>query len=207
MMSQFRKHFKIKTILFYISVCPYLVFLILGVVSCVGYAIDKGYVDLYYVISPLSDFFLNAIFENEIPALFLIIFCIAYPIYYLIDKSTNKQLLHKEAQYTSDTKKLDKLFILYILSFVLYFWYAYSCIVGMDVGIFNTHYAYGFDVLTMCLFVTTFIPIFPIVLFFQIIYLCKCFPLLKEKQRNTIKLLITITILLIFIPCALYKIF
>jgi len=148
---------KIKKIVFLITIIPYVVFLLLGIYNCINSSLENKYLDLYALIEPLDQFWFDIITDFNIFFICLIIFCVGYPIYYLLDKYNKKKIKEKDNIVQS---KLSKSFILYIISFIPYFFLIYSCIFGIDFGFFgNTSTYYGFEALFIAGIAGCVIPI------------------------------------------------
>ena len=101
----------IKKILLLLSLLPYLIFLVTGIFNIYQTSIDKGYLDLYAFIEPLGNFWIEIITSLNVVLIFLTIFCIGYPIYYLLDRHTMKKNNVLETHF--EINKPNKLFVLY----------------------------------------------------------------------------------------------
>lgn len=195
----------IKKILLLLSLLPYLIFLVTGIFNIYQTSIDKGYLDLYAFIEPLGNFWIEIITNLNVVLIFLTIFCIGYPIYYLLDRHTMKKNNVLEAQ--SKVNKPNKLFVLYMISFIPYLYLIYSCIFGIQFGFFfNTSTYYGFEAIILALLSGSIIPIYPIVGIFQIIFTIKKYKMFSNFQKRFLKSMITILLLLLLIPSILYLI-
>lgn len=189
---------KIKKIVFLITIIPYVVFLSLGIYNCINSSLENKYLDLYALIEPLEQFWFDIITDFNIFFICLIIFVVGYPIYYLLDKSNKKKNKEKDNIVQS---KLSKSFLLYIISFIPYFFLIYSCIFGIDFGFFgNTSTYYGFEALFIAGIVGCVIPIYPIILIFQIIYTIKKYKTFTINKKRILKYIIFSIISLILIP-------
>lgn len=73
------KEKSIKKILFYVSLIPYAVLLIWGIINCVIYSIKEHELDLYIIIEPALNFWLEAIVEVNILYIGIIVFALGYP--------------------------------------------------------------------------------------------------------------------------------
>lgn len=185
---------KLKKGLFILALIPYIIFLILGVINCIKYTIDNQVLDLYELIAPLSDFWFDTIIEFNFIYVILIIFCVGYPIFYLVDKS------HQKQEKLEKTKKFDKYLLLYILSFIPYLFLTYTCIFGIEFGFFTTDMYYGFDALLIALIAGTIIPIYPLILIYQIVYTLKQHKNFSNKLKKSIILMVILLVASIIIP-------
>ncbi len=187
----------VKKIFLLITIIPYIIFLLLGIYNCINSSFENKYLDLYALIEPLDYFWFDIMTDFNIFFICLIVFCIGYPIYYILDKSNKK----KFKGTNSNTKtKISKSFILYIISFIPYLFLIYSCIFGIDFGFFgNTSTYYGFEALFIAVIAGCIVPIYPIILIFQIIYTIKKYQTFTLNIKRVIKYIIISIILLILI--------
>ena len=106
-----------------------------------------------------------------------------------------------------EINKPNKLFVLYMISFIPYLYLIYSCIFGIQFGFFfNTSTYYGFEAIILALLSGSIIPIYPIVGIFQIIFTIKKYKMFSNFQKRFLKSMITILLLLLLIPSILYLI-
>lgn len=187
---------KLKKGLFILALIPYIIFLILGVINCIKYTIDNQVLDLYELIAPLSDFWFDTIVEFNFMYVILIIFCVGYPIFYFIDLSNQKRI--------NKPKKINKSLVLYILSFIPYLFLTYTCIFGIEFGFFDTDMYYGFDALLIALIAGTIIPIYPLILIYQIVYTLKQYKNFSNKFKKSIILIVISIFASIIIPSLIY---
>lgn len=191
---------KIRKILLLLSCLPYVIFLVMGIFNLCQTSIEEGYLYLYGLFEPLVDFWLYIIVDLNIVVIILTIFCVGYPINYFLDKTSKKKDNALEAQ--SKIKKTNKFFVLYMISFLPYLYLIYSCIFGLKFGLFfNNEVCYGFEAIILVLIFGSIIPIYPIILIFQIIYTKKNYKVFSSVQKKIFKTSITILlILLIVVP-------
>ncbi len=185
----------IKKIIFLISLLPYILFLILGIINTTNYCIKYNHIDLYQLIAPLSDFWFEGTTSFNIPIIILSAFCIIYPIYFIID-----YLINKNKKRDNRNLKINKLFKFYLITFLPYIYLILKSFLGVKTGLFTNHgTSYGFDAIMLVLIVGTFIPIYPAVLIFQIIYTILNRNKFTLKEKKIIKwLILSIVLLLIF---------
>ena len=187
---------KVKDGLFMLSLIPYIIFLILGIINCIQYSIEFKHLDLYELIAPISDFWFDTIIEFNFMYFGLILFFVGYPIFYFIDLSNHKKI--------NKQKKINKSLILYILSFIPYLFLTYTCIFGIEFGFFDTDMYYGFEALTIALMIGILIPIYPFILIYQIIFALKQHKTFSKKFKNSIILIIVLLIASIIIPSLIH---
>ncbi len=196
---------KIKTILLLLSIFPYLIFLVMGIFNLCYDSINNGYLDLYALFEPLTNVWHEIIGNLNIIFIILAIFCVGYPIYYLLDKSSKKKDNTLEA--SPKPKKINKLFVLYIISFLPYLYLIYSCIFGIELGFFSsTSTYYGFTAIIIAFVSLSIVPIYPILLIFQIIYTIKKYKIFSDIQRKVLKVTIIILLLLLIVPSIIHLI-
>lgn len=196
------KKIDIKKIFFFITIIPYIIFLLLGIYNFINSSFENKSLDLYALIEPLSNFWFDILIDFNIFLLCLIVFCIIYPIYYLLDISDK----NKYKEITNNIQsKVSKTFVLYIISFIPYLFLVYSCIFGIDFGIFmNTSTYYGFEALLIAIINGSVIPVYPIILIFQIVYTIKKHKTFTPNMKKILKYIIISIILLILIPSIIY---
>jgi len=188
----------VKKIFLFITIIPYIIFLLLGIYNCINSSFENKYLDLYALIEPLDHFWFEVITDFNIFFICLTVFCVGYPIYYLLDKSNKKKLKKTDNNIQA---KVSKSFILYIISFIPYLFLIYSCIFGIDFGFFgNTSTYYGFEALFITVIAGCIVPVYPIILIFQIIYTIKKYKTFTLNIKRVIKYIIISIILLILIP-------
>lgn len=91
----------------------------MGIFNLCQDIVETGHLDLYCLVEPFTNFWIEIILDLNIFHIILAIFCIGYPIYYLLDKPSKKK--EKILKINSKIKKNDKLFVLYMISFLPYF--------------------------------------------------------------------------------------
>ncbi len=180
---------KIKKILFYISLIPLALLLIMTIYySIAGYYvsyIEKSFYGFDAMERFLGDVYHDVIISiaDFIPACIAILW-IGYQIYYFITlKKDEKPKEEKRKKY-----ELSKIvFFICILCWVIFFLLGiYAFFFGADAGWFYTNIVYGIDgVLTMWLWLLIafgwFIPILPVTLLYMIIYL-----IIKRKNKKKV---------------------
>lgn len=194
---QEKNRLEVKNIFLLITIIPYIIFLLLGIYNCVNSSFENKFLDIYALIEPLDNFWFEVITDFNIFFICLIAFCVGYPIYYILDKS-NKKKFKETANNTQ--AKVSKSFILYFISFIPYLFLIYSCIFGIDFGFFNTSTYYGFEALFIAVIKGCIVPVYPIILIFQIIYTIKKQKTFTLNIKRVIKYIIISIILLILIP-------
>lgn len=193
----------IKKILLLLSLFLYLIFLVTGIFNTYQTSIDNRHLDLYAFIEPLGNFWIEIIDNLNIILIFLTIFGLGYPIYYLLDKHMLKKNNILETQ--PQINKSNTLFTLYMVSFIPYLYLIYSCIFGIKFGFFfSTSTYYGFKAIILALLSGSIIPIYPIVGIFQIIFTIRKYKKFSNFQKRILKSMITILLLLLLIPSMLY---
>ncbi len=198
--------FKIKKILLFLSILPYLILLVMGIFNLCQDIVETGHLDLYCLVEPLANFWFEIIIDLNIFYIFLIIFCIVYPIYYLLDKPSKKK--DKELKVPPKIKKNDKLFVLYMISLLPYLLLIYFSIFGIEISFFDdTTIYYGFEAILIVLLVGSIIPIYPIILIYQIIFTIKKHKFFSNIQKKIVLRTIIILLLLLIIPSIIYLFF
>ncbi len=165
----------IKKGLFLISLIP-LLGIIIGFITSI---IEYGFLDSGEFVSPIS-------LENWFIIFNLSFLCFGYPIYYLSEKFS--------------IKKNDKLYYIYLFSFLPYLFLIYPSIVGIDFfgSLFHSSTYYGFHAILISLIICSISPIYLPILIFQIIYTIKKYKFFTIIQKQKIKIiLISIISLLI----------
>lgn len=103
----------------------------------------------------------------------------------------------------NEQPKLKKSFIFYLITFIPY------CIL-IPVAFFGTTFIfnkiYGFDAVVLMALAFCIIPVFPILLLFQLIYTIKNRKKFSKKQKNITICFISIILALIFAPCIFYEV-
>ena len=95
----------------------------MGIFNLCHSSIEKGYLDLYALIEPLDHIWFEMITDLNIVFIILIIFCVGYPIYYLLDRSSKRK--DNALENNVETKKTNILFVLYMVSFLPYLFLVY----------------------------------------------------------------------------------
>lgn len=185
-----KKRPDIKTVILWISLIPYIVFLVWGLILCIkGIVTDwHGYLDLYPIVVPIGDFWFDCVIMGNILAIALAIFSVGYPIYYIIDRrlKSGKPPVMIGDTSSDDGKKCTRFFVLYALLYAVYLSIPISGFTGMDTGFFNTRIEYGFDAMAWTVICGVFIPVFPALLLFDIIYTVKCRKTWQPWQKRLI---------------------
>lgn len=96
--------------------------------------------------------------------------------------------------------------VLFLLSFVPYLLLVKAALFGADVGLFNSYIAYGFEAVYVLLCYFTIIPIFPVCLIYEIIYVLVGFCKFNRVRRMVIIVIPVTIVLLIVAPCTIYSI-
>ena len=195
------KNINRKKLLFFISLLPYAIFAALGILNCIYSTIVHKYLDLYALIEPAVNFWLEVIVYFNILSIFLIAFCVGYPAFYLLDQSEKKKV-----QGMDNYKKTVNIsFILYILSFIPYLVLIHSCIFGVDFGFWNNISTYyGFEALFIAVVGGCLIPIYPVILIFQIIYTIKKYKTFTPKSKIIMKCMVAVLAALLIVPAIIY---
>lgn len=164
-------------------------------------------------MSPVDDFWLDYFYSNfNIFYLCLAVFCVGYPIYYLIDYKDNSETNKNFVDDKNDLiiyetrKKVDILFILYLISFIPYFALIYFSIFGIRFCLFACSIVYGFDAVIAVLIYGSIIPVFPVVFIFQIIYFVMNYKKITIIKRNFIKNIIIILIVALVCSICMVKV-
>lgn len=171
---------KIKKILFYICLIPYIWILLQCIYYCFagyGYELGKTAHGFVAITNFLGEAFGEVSFflMDNLAFLILAIIWIGYQFYYLL--TYKKESISKiEKRKKWNVKKI--LFILSITCWIIYFAsgiYAFFFGSMTGGGLFNPTMEYGFAALTSTLFwnllAFTYIPVLPITLIYIIIYL------------------------------------
>lgn len=198
-----KKAISIKNILLGLSLTLYAVFLVWGIINCIVHTIKSKCLDLFTILEPVVAFWEKVWFEFDIWCVLISLFAIVYPIYYLIDRVTRKS--ENQPADVVENKKVSKLFILFLLSFLPYLLMGYFSIFGMDFGLFsNTYMIYGFDALIIVLITCSVLPIYPVALIFQIVYLIKQYKKLTKKSKLITKYTIIAVVAFTLLPSLIY---
>ncbi len=192
----------VKKVLFYLSLIPYGVFLVWGVIHFVLDGRETGYLDSYELIQPLADFWFDTVIVELNPfGIVLCLFSLGYPMYYFLDKVGNRK---KDRADDESEEKVGKSFIMYIISFVPYLYLVWSVIFGIDFGFFYSSMHYGFEAFVIALALGSIIAIYPIILIFQIVYTIKKHRSFSRKNKRIVKGIVISLAALIVIPSLLY---
>lgn len=194
----------IKKILLIITLIPYFIFLIRGIFSFGYNVIEKGLFKFHLLFEPLINFWIELITEMNIILIILTVFCIGYPIYYWLESSKKNK---KNAEKEVEDKQNKKLFTMFLISFIPYLFIVYSCIFGIEFGFFsNVSTYYGLEAIFLALIIGCLIPVYPIILIFQIVFTMKKYKVFSNSQKKIFKSIITILLLLLIVPSILYAI-
>lgn len=98
------------------------------------------------------------------------------------------------------------LWTIFIISFIPYLILVKAAIWGADVGLFNYHWAYGFDAVYVMLYFFTIIPIFPVCLLYELIYGIISFRKFEKIKKIIVIFLPILIVLLILIPSTIHEI-
>ncbi len=188
-----------KTVLFYLSLVPYGVFFVWGVIRFFMEGVKRGNWDLYEFIQPLADLWPDIIMNPF--GIAACVFALGYPIYYFLDKTGKRKKLQGDDKAEG---KAEKSFVLYIVSFIPYLFLVWSVIFGIDFGFFYSATYYGFEALVIALAVGSLIPVYPIVLIFQIVYTVKRHKRLSKKSKRLVKGIVITLLTLLLIPSLIY---
>ncbi len=207
-----KKFIGVKNILLILSLVPYAVFLVLGLINCITKSIESNSFDIFNILEPVVGFWEEAWLSGDVRYMLISIFAIVYPIYYLIDKAVRAEnkldrVGESENQPTEPAgkKKVSKLFILFLLSFLPYLLMGYFSALGMNFGLFSSSYMiYGFEALLLVLITCSVLPIYPVALIFQIIYLIKRYKTLTKKCKQITKCTIIGVIVVTLVPSLIY---
>ncbi|MBQ8549296.1 MAG: hypothetical protein IJ427_12425 [Lachnospiraceae bacterium] len=192
----------VKKVLFYLSLVPYVVFLVWGVVNHILDGRETGYWDAFELIQPLADFWFDTVIVELNPlGIVLCLFSLGYPMYYFLDKAGSKK---KDKTEDASEGKVGKSFILYLVSFVPYLYLVWSVIFGIDFGFFDSFMYYGFEAFVIALGLGSILGIYPIVLIFQIVYTVKKHRSFSRKNKRLVKGIVISLAALILIPSLLY---
>ncbi len=197
------KNINRRKLLFFISLLPCAILTELGILNCVYSTMVYKYLDLYDLIEPAVDFWFEVIVYFNILSIFVVAFCVGYPIFYLMD-----QFEKKKVQGIDDHKKTVNIsFLLYLLTFVPYLFLIHACIFGVDFGFWNNISTYyGFEALFIAAVGGCLIPIYPAILIFQIIYTTKKYKTFTPKNKIIIKCMVTVLAVLLIVPSIIYLI-
>lgn len=89
----------------------------------------------------------------------------------------------------------NKSFIIYLISFIPYLFLISSSIFGIDFCFLDSYFTlYGFDALFIAFLIGCLVPIYPIILIFQIIYTIKKHKLFTRKQKIISKWIVILLI-------------
>ena len=107
-----------------------------------------------------------------------------------------------------NNNKISESFIWYIISFIPYFILILTCLSGIGFGFSaagGTSTVHGMEALILGIMAFSIgIPIFPILLIFQIIYSLKKYKTFTKKQKNITKVIIFLLITLLLILFLIY---
>ncbi|MBQ8281084.1 MAG: hypothetical protein IJZ25_01610, partial [Lachnospiraceae bacterium] len=132
----------VKDILLAIALIPYAIFLVLGVSGCIQSSIEYEHLDLCALFDPIVDFWFDEVIEGNILFICLAVFCVGYPCFYFLDKADEKRRPEKK----KGKFKIEKSFVVFILSFIPYLFLVWSCIFGIELGFFySVSMYYGFE--------------------------------------------------------------
>lgn len=191
-----------KKILFIISLVPYVVFGVWGMINCVICSVDRRYLDLYALIEPVADFWVDTIIDLNPFFIALLLFAIAYPIYYLLDIGGKRKRFPEKM---SNKLKIDKLFVLYLVSYIPYLYIVWCTIFGVEFGFFyNSSIYYGFGAMALAFMIGSVIAVYPICIIFQLVFTLKKYKVFSEGQKKLIKILWIVLLLLLLVPSLLY---
>lgn len=194
----------VKKVLFYLSLVPYAVFFVWGVIQFVLDGRETGYWDAFELIQPLADFWFDTVIVELNPlGIALCLFSLGYLMYYFFDKAGSKK---KGKADDESEEKPGKSFILYLVSFVPYLYLVWSVIFGIDFGFFDSFMYYGFEAFVIALALGSILAVYPIVLIFQIVYTVKKHRSFSEKNKRLVKGIVIALAALIVIPSLLYLI-
>lgn len=192
----------VKKFLLCLSLVPYGVFLVWGVIHFILDSRETGYWDAFELIQPLADFWLDTVILDVNPlGIALCLFSLGYPMYYFLDKVGSKK---KGKTDDESGDKVGKSFILYLVSFVPYLYLVWSVIFGIDFGFFYSSMHYGFEAFVIALALGSVIAVYPIVLIFQIVYTVKKHRSFSEKNKRLLKGIVISLAALILIPSLIY---
>lgn len=163
----------------------------MGLKNGISTSIRREVLDLYSFVHPIGDIWFDAIGRNVLLA-FLLIVLAAYPIYYFIDKCSQKRAA--KAKPKSETRETDnplndedstdrsksedneteliderkrkKRFIWFALSFIPYLYILWSGIFGIDFW----GDKYGFPAMIIVAGLFSLVPVYPVLLIFQIMF-------------------------------------
>ena len=179
------KEKSIKKILFYVSLIPYAVLLIWGIINCVIYSIKEHELDLYIIIEPALNFWLEAIVEVNILYIGIIVFALGYPIFYWLDKGDKKKEVPAEPHKET---KAGILFVLYVISFVPYLFLVWFGIFGIEFGFFSDYSMYyGFEAIALVFALGSIIAVYPVCIIFQLVYTIKKYRSFSNGQYSASK--------------------
>jgi len=187
--------------------------------------IQASHPDLYNLVEPFSDFW-DEVLGANIFCIALAVFCVGYPIYYLLDQSNQKikqkansqqETTSSRPQHSTNAKlkpststrpqtKLNKaLFVVYFISFIPYLFIVYSVTFGLEFCIFsNCSISYGFEGAILALIVGTILPVYPLVLIFQIIFTVKKHQSFSSRQELAAKLIVIFLLIFTLVPSVTY---
>lgn len=185
------KKYKIKRILFYISLIPYAYTIIMSLYSAIfGF---EGFHSTYYGLKGALEFLNDFYFNNIVFSwkVWILILLICYQIYYLLTlRKGKKETVSREENANKEKRFSIKkiLFIISIMCWIIYFLsgiYAFFFGSNTGGGLFSHTMEYGIDALVNTLFwnLLTFsvIPVLPITLIYIIVFLIVKY---KEKKKD-----------------------
>ncbi len=181
-----------KTVILWISLIPYAVFLVWGIILFIKNIVTNwhGYLEFFPIVEPIGDFWVDAVIvQGNILAIALAIFSVGYPVYYLIDRriQSGKPSVMVGDTSSPDGRKCTRFFVLYTLLYAVYLTIPYYGFKGMEVGLFGTSsIGYGWDAMFWVIACGIVIPVFPALLLFDIIYTVKCWKTWQSWQKNLI---------------------
>ena len=191
---------KIKKIIFYIVLTPIIVLMTIGFINSIIGIFKHNHWDLYTVIEPILNVWFNDVIGGSIIIGILAVFVVGYLAYYFIDRFKERNYLKK--------KQKDIPFILYGLTFITYFTLPVTAIKGVSLNFFGTvTMTYGFEAIIVTLIICSIIPIFPISIIYQIIYLIKNYKTLSTIKKKIVIYSWIILLLSSIIPCLIYSIY
>lgn len=96
--------------------------------------------------------------------------------------------------------------VIFLLSFVPYLYLVKAAIFGADVGLFYPNWAYGFEAVYVLIYFFSIVPVFPVCLIFEIIYVIIMFRKMGKNKRLITVLMPVSIIILIVVPCIFHEI-
>lgn len=137
----------------------------------------------------------------------LSIYGYGYQLYYLIDKFIQRSKRNNANSDKKNIKPINKIFFaIYILSFLSYLFLTYYGVFGTSVGFAlfgGNSYEYGFGAMSWEFIIFSIIPIYPLIILFQLIYSIKNYKRFTARHKKITKFTIGIVVSLLYLAAVI----